>query len=147
MRGALSTKESGSSFAEAHKVLLSGPTHIESEDEVEDQENEVDDERDCEEYRVESRRERSNTAHDHRKHCDTVISAEKHEKMWRVRCSVHTSRRLQQIAISCKRSGYNKLKTSCQNSTLSSLMSKRPQQVCLFFDAAHSTSSEVIDFH
>ena len=36
------------------------------------------------------------------------MSAEKHEKMWRVRCSVHTHRRLQQIAIRCKRSNYNK---------------------------------------
>ena len=26
-------------------------------------------------------------------------------------------------------------------------MSKRPKQVSLFFDAAHSTSSEVIDFN
>ena len=36
---------------------------------------------------------------------------------------------------------------SCQHSTLSNLMSKRPKQVFLFFDAAHSMSSEVIDFH
>ena len=35
---------------------------------------------------------------------------------------------------------------SCQHSTLSNLMSKRPQQVSLFLDAAQSTSSEVIDF-
>ena len=55
MRGALLTKESGSSFAEAHRVFLSEPTHIESEDE--DQEDKVEDERDCEECRVESRRE------------------------------------------------------------------------------------------
>ena len=34
-----------------------------------------------------------------------------------------------------------------QYSTLSSLMSKRPQQVSPFLDAAQSTSSEVIDFH
>ena len=54
MRGALSTKESGSSFAEAHRVLLSEPTHVEDEDE--DQEDEVEDERDCEECRVESPR-------------------------------------------------------------------------------------------
>ena len=27
------------------------------------------------------------------------------------------------------------------------LLSKRPKQVSLFFDAAHSTSSEVVDFH
>ena len=53
------TKESGSSFAEAHRVLLSEPTHIESEDE--DQEDEVEDERDCEECRVESRRESKRT--------------------------------------------------------------------------------------
>ena len=54
MRGALLTKESGSSFAEAHRVLLSEPTHMGSEDE--DQEDEVEDERDSEEYRMESRR-------------------------------------------------------------------------------------------
>ena len=34
-----------------------------------------------------------------------------------------------------------------QNYTLSVLMSKRPKQVSLFFDAAHSTNSEVTDFH
>ena len=34
-----------------------------------------------------------------------------------------------------------------QHSTLSNLISKRPKQISLFFDAAHSTSSEVIDFH
>ena len=38
MRGVLSAKVSNSSFAEAHKVLLSEPTHMEDEDE--DQENE-----------------------------------------------------------------------------------------------------------
>ena len=32
------------------------------------------------------------------------------EKMWRVRCAVHTSCRLQQIATSCKRSDYKKKK-------------------------------------
>ena len=55
MRGALLTKVPNSSFAEVHKVLLSEPTHIESEDE--DQEEEVEDERDGEECKVESRRE------------------------------------------------------------------------------------------
>ena len=35
---------------------------------------------------------------------------------------------------------------SCQHSTLSNLMSKRLKQVALFFDAAHSMSSEVVDF-
>ena len=57
------TKESDSSFAEAHRVLLSEPTHMEDEDE--DQENEKEDERDYEECEVESRREiRTNTAHE-----------------------------------------------------------------------------------
>ena len=64
MRGALSTKESSSSFAEAHRVLLSEPTHVEDEDE--DQENEVEDVRDCEECRVESRR--GIKTHNHMKH-------------------------------------------------------------------------------
>ena len=45
VRGVLSAKVPNSSFAEAHKVLLSEPTHMEDED----QENEVEDERDCEE--------------------------------------------------------------------------------------------------
>ena len=36
---------------------------------------------------------------------------------------------------------------SCQHSTLSNLMSKHLKQVSLFFDAAHSMSSEVVDFH
>ena len=34
---------------------------------------------------------------------------------------------------------------SCHHSTLSILMSKRSKQISLFFDAAHSMSSEVID--
>ena len=38
MRRVLSAKVTNSSFAEAHKVLLSEPTHM--EDEVKDQENE-----------------------------------------------------------------------------------------------------------
>ena len=46
VRGALLTKESGSSFAEAHRGILSEPNHMEDEDE--DQEDEVEDERDCE---------------------------------------------------------------------------------------------------
>ena len=46
-----------SSVAEAHQVLLSEPTHMEDEDEDEDQENEKEDERDCEECKVENRRE------------------------------------------------------------------------------------------
>ena len=49
------TKESDSSFAEAHKGIVSEPTHIEGEDE--DQEDEVEDGRYCEECKVESRRE------------------------------------------------------------------------------------------
>ena len=62
-------------------------------------------------------------------------------------CCSHL-RRLQQLAISCKRSDYNKFKNqkTCQSVTLSSLVRKRLQQVALFFDAAHSTSSEGIDF-
>ena len=59
-------------------------------------------------------------------------------------CCSHL-RRLQQIAIRCKRSDYNKLKNR-RSVTLSSLVRKRLQQVALFFDAVHSTSSEVIDF-
>ena len=54
MRGVLSTRESDSSFAEAHRGILSETTH--KEDEVDDQEDEVEDERDCQECKVESRR-------------------------------------------------------------------------------------------
>ena len=46
VRGALLAKESDSSFAEAHREFLSEPTHI--EDEEEDQEDEVEDGKDCE---------------------------------------------------------------------------------------------------
>ena len=55
----LSVKVPNSSFAEAHRVLLSEPTHMKDEDE--DQENEKEDERDCEECKVESRRESRRT--------------------------------------------------------------------------------------
>ena len=55
VRGALLTKESDSSFAEAHREFLSELTHKEGEDE--DQEDEVEDGRDCEECKVEIRRE------------------------------------------------------------------------------------------
>ena len=60
MRRALLTKESGSSIAEAHRRILSEPTHMEDEDE--DQEHEVD-ERDWEgaKWRVEERSERTTT--------------------------------------------------------------------------------------
>ena len=60
MRGALLTKESDSAFAEAHKGILSEPTHKEGEDE--DQEDEIEDERDCEECKVERRREVRHTS-------------------------------------------------------------------------------------
>ena len=76
---------------------------------------------------------------------DIEMCAVKHEKCDVWRCSVHTPRRLQQIAVSSKRSDYNKLKKSRQNSTLSIFMSERPKQVSLFFEAAHFMSSEVID--
>ena len=53
------TKGSDSSYAEAHKGILSEPTHI---GEAEDQEDEVEDGIDCEECKVESRREIKHTA-------------------------------------------------------------------------------------
>ena len=61
MRGASLAKEPGSSFAEAHRGILSEPTHMEDEDE--DQEDEVEDERDWEgaKWRVEERSERTTT--------------------------------------------------------------------------------------
>ena len=48
------TRVSGSSFARVHRAFLTEPTHMEVEDE--DQENEVEDARDGEECRVDSRR-------------------------------------------------------------------------------------------
>ena len=63
MEGVNFAKVPNSSFAEAHRELLSEPTHMENDDE--DQENEKEDERDGEECKVESRREvRTNTAHE-----------------------------------------------------------------------------------
>ena len=55
VRGVLSAKVPNSSFGEAHSLLLSEPTHMEEEER--DQENEKEDGRDCEECKVESRRE------------------------------------------------------------------------------------------
>ena len=57
------------------------------------------------------------------------------------------------LAIGCSRllSAANDLTTSQKKLVKKNhseyLMRKRPKQVSLFFDAAHSTSSEVIDFH
>ena len=63
MRGVLSAKVPNTSFGEAHKVLLSEPTHMEDEDE--DQELSKENERDGEECKVESQREvRINIAHE-----------------------------------------------------------------------------------
>ena len=83
--------------------------------------------------------------------CDTVMSAEK------TRENVTCEGVLFTPSVGCSRllSAENDLTTtffflkkkSCQNFSRSSLMRKRLQQVALFFDAAHSTSSEVIDFH
>ena len=61
MRGALLTKGPDSAFAEAHKRGLT-PNRPHIEDEVEDQEDEVEDGRDCEECKVESRREVRHTS-------------------------------------------------------------------------------------
>ena len=63
VRGLLSAKVRNSLFAEARRVLLPEPTHMEDEDE--DQEKGKEDERDGEECKVESRRKiRTNTAHE-----------------------------------------------------------------------------------
>ena len=67
------------------------------------------------------------------------------EKMWRVRCAVHTPRRLRQTAASCKRSDYNKNK-SCKVSILSNFVKKlhngSHRSICCSF-----TSSDVVDFY
>ena len=55
MRGVLLATVPNSSFAEAHRGFNSEVTHM--EDKEEDQEGEVEDGRDCEERKVESRRE------------------------------------------------------------------------------------------
>ena len=55
VRGVLLAKGPDSSFAEAQREFISELTRI--KDEVKDQENEVEDGRDCEECKVESRRE------------------------------------------------------------------------------------------
>ena len=64
--------------------------------------------------------------------------------MWRVKCVLFTPRRLQQMAISCTRSDYNKLKKYCQSVTLSSLAKKSLQQVVLFYDAALSRAQRCL---
>ena len=62
-RGLLSAEVPNSSFAEAHRVLLPEPTHMEDEDE--DQESEKEDKRDGEVCKVHSQKEiRTNTAHE-----------------------------------------------------------------------------------
>ena len=49
--------------------------------------------------------------------CDRLLHMRANtRKRWRVRCTVYTPRRLQQIAISCKRSCYNKLKNMSSTS-------------------------------
>ena len=54
MRGALLTKESDSSLGEVHRGSCSEDIHMEEEKiEVKVQEDEVEDERDCEECKVE----------------------------------------------------------------------------------------------
>ena len=69
---------------------------------------------------------------------DTQMCAVQHEKMWRVRCAVHTLRRLQQIAISCKRSDYNKLnkilsKCHCEQLSEEAASTGRPVLWCRSF--------------
>ena len=61
-----------------------------------------------------------------------------------MRCAVHTFRRLQQIAISCKRSDSHK--KILQGVTSEQLSEEAALRVALFCDAAHATSSEVLDF-
>ena len=101
-------------------VFVPEPTHMEDEDE--DQENEKG--RWKRRWRVqngESKRIKTTTPcgwykDDVRaRHLEPVSCATLKWVLWMTRkcdvwgCSVHTSRRLQQIAISCKRSDYNKL--------------------------------------
>ena len=68
-------------------------------------------------------------------------------QQWICPCAV----RIQQVALlylpSIHQISTLEKTNSCQHSTLSNLMSKRPSQVSLFLDAAHSTSSDVNDFH
>ena len=103
VRGAFSNQ----GFAEPHKGI---------------QEDDVEDERDCEECKVESWREARHTeAHDkwmvwRELHLEpmsraTLLWVQRNTRkcdLWG--CSVHTRSRLQQMAISCKRSCYNKFK-------------------------------------
>ena len=113
------------------KVLISGsaqgicPPH--REEEVDGQEDEQDDRREDRQQGEESGEVEENQTHNmsawrwRMRWCEVrcaklttwathvrVIQMWTNEKMWRVRCAVHTPRRLQQIAISCKRSDYNK---------------------------------------
>ena len=67
--------------------------------------------------------------------------------MWRVRCGVHTPRRLQQTTVSCKRSNCNKLKSKKKSwkSTRLRLCEETAQRVSPFCHAALYMSS-VADF-
>ena len=123
VRGSFSAKVPRSSFARVRRVLV-----LHMEEEGEEQENEQEDERENGKQRVERRVVESikttiswthedgmkwsarHTPNLSQCQCDIKMCAVKHENMWRVRCAVHTPRRLQQIAISCKRSDHNKLK-------------------------------------
>ena len=158
--GALLAKGPNSSFAEAHSVLLTEPTHMEDEDEDEDQENEKEDERDGEECKMESRRESKQPLRMMDDVMRTTILSQCHARHWNVVCETRENVTCEGVLftpiVGCSRllSAVNDLTTTifsekcCHNySTLSILMSKRPKQVSLFFDAAHFMNSEVTDIH
>ena len=56
----------------------------------------------------------------------------------------HTTRRLQQIAVSCKRSDKNK--KTCKVSLLSSFVKKPPKRVAPFYDAALARAQMCLTF-
>ena len=120
VRGALLAKGPDSSLGEVHRGSCSWNIHMEEEKvEVKVQEEEVEDGRDKRKSAKRgSKRDQTTQAHETwmgwRAQTLEPMSSETSlwvrtnaRKRWRVRCTVYTPRRLQQIAISCKRSDYN----------------------------------------
>ena len=120
VRGLFSAKVPKSSFAEVRMGLLIEPTHMVEKDE--EQENEKENERDGGKAKgrvVENQATQNIQMTREMKCADNQTLSQCHLRHWNEcaqtrekcnvwGCSVHTTRRLQQIVISCKRSDYNK---------------------------------------
>ena len=77
--------------------------------------------------------------------CTRIPCRGSHCENARVRCCVHTSRRLQQTAVSCKRSNCNKMKKILKVDTSEALSKDGKQRVSPFYHVALHVSS-FVDF-